>query len=137
LVSVARALALAGRHTEARDYLTQSEAMNTRLGNPDNIHAVSIHGTMGIIATAERRYPEAETHFARAIELADALLDRPSHRFRLGALSEYASMLVSAGRAREAVPILEEVRDLRVESLGEPHPLIDQTRAMLRGANRS
>jgi serine/threonine-protein kinase len=137
LVSVARALALAGRYTEARDYLTQSEAMNTRLGNPDNVHAVSIHGTMGIIATAERRYPEAETHFARAIELADALLDRPSHRFRLGALSEYASMLVSAGRAREAVPILEEVRDLRIESLGEPHPLIDRTRAMLRGANRS
>lgn len=134
LVSVARILALAGRHAEARDYVTQSEAMNGRLGGGDNVYTLSIERTLGLMATAERDFDAAEAHFLRAIALSDSLLSRPSHRFRLGAMSEYADMLVAAGRRAEAVPILQEVLDLRRESLGEPHPLVDSARAALREA---
>ena len=135
LVSVARALALAGRHREARDYLTQATAMNGRLGGTGNVYAIATERTLGIMATAERDYQAAETHFTRAVQLADQVLSRRSHRFRLGALTEYGAMLVAAGRPSEAAPLFQEVLELRLETLGEPHPLIDQARELLRRAS--
>jgi eukaryotic-like serine/threonine-protein kinase len=134
LVSVARVLALAGRYVEARDYVTQSEAMNGRLGGGDNVYTLAIQRTLGVMAMAEKDFTAAEAHFLRAVALSDSLLSRPSHRFRLGSMSEYAEMLVAAGRRREAVPILDEVLALQRESLGEPHPLVDRTRAALSSA---
>lgn len=131
LVAVARSLALAGRHQEARDYITQAEAMSGRLGNTPSIYSISSERSLGIIATADGDFESAEAHFLRALALAEDMLTRPSHRFITGGKHDYARMLVAAGRDAEAAELLRELEGLLIERVGEPHPLVDDVRAML------
>jgi serine/threonine-protein kinase len=133
-VAVARSLALAGRHQEARDYITQAESMNARLGSDRSVYSISSEHTLGLIHTAEENFPVAEEHFLRAISLAEELLTRPDHRYLVSAKRDYGVMLSEAGRSEEAVLLLEEVERLLVQSVGEPHPLIDRTRRLLAAA---
>jgi hypothetical protein len=108
--------------------------MNRRLGENRSVYAISAERSRGIIAAGEGDVLGAEAHFLQAIGLAEELLSRRSHRFRLGAMTEYSSLLIDSGRAAEAVPILEEVLSYQMESLPAPHPLIDGTRGLLRAA---
>jgi tetratricopeptide (TPR) repeat protein len=137
LAGVGRTLALAGRAREAGDYLTQAEAMISRLGNERSVYRISTERSRGLLAQATGDYDEAEAHFLTAIELADELLSRPTHRFATGARLEYAGMLLAAGRRSEAANLLTEVDSLLVERVGDSHPSVARARAMLREARSS
>jgi serine/threonine-protein kinase len=134
LAGVGRTLALAGRAREANDYLTQAEAMVSRLGNERSVYRISIERSRGMLAQAAGDFEEAEAHFLTAIELADELLTRRTHRFATGAKLEYADMLMAAGRNSEAASLLEEVDSLLVERVGPSHPSVARARSMLRRA---
>ena len=86
------------------------------------------------MASAEGAFDEAEAHFRFAIELGEELLPRAPHRFIVGAKSEYADMLLAAGRAEEASVVLEDVLDLRMSSIGPDHPLTVRTLETLQRA---
>jgi len=137
LVAVGRTLALAGRTREAEDYLTQAESMAARLGSERSVYRISSERSRGLLAVQRGDFALAEEHYLLAIELADELLSRPSHRFATGAKLEYATMLMAAGRSSEAAAVLQEVEALLVERVGEPHPLVDEARALLRSARSS
>jgi serine/threonine-protein kinase len=137
LVAVGRSLTLAGRAQEAEDYLNQAEAMSARLGSERSVYTISSERSRGLLALARGDYEVAEGHFLTAIDLADELLSRPSHRFATGAKLEYATVLMAADRSSEAAALLEEVEALLLERVGEPHPLVDEARTLLRSARAS
>jgi tetratricopeptide (TPR) repeat protein len=137
LVAVGRSLTLAGRAQEAEDYLNQAEAMSARLGSERSVYTISSERSRGLLALAREDYELAEAHFLTAIDLADELLSRPSHRFATGAKLEYATVLMAADRSSEAAALLEEVEALLLERVGEPHPLVDEARTLLRSARAS
>ena len=134
LVAIGRTLVLAGRVQEADDYLTQAEAMGQRLGSTRSVYRLSSERSRGMLAAAAGDYAVAEEHFLFAIQLADEILSRPSHRFATGAKFEYASMLMEVGRRSEAAGVLEEVESLLIVRVGESHPLVAETRSLLQEA---
>ncbi len=134
LVGVARALALSGRTQEAEDYLTQAEAMAVRLGSSRSVYRISSERSRALLAAEAGDWTRAEAHYRLAMEIGDEVLSRPSHRFATGTRIEYASMLIDAGRGAEAVSLLEEAESLLIDRLGEPHPLVDEARLLLREA---
>jgi serine/threonine-protein kinase len=134
LVAVGRTLALAGRVREADDYLTQAEAMGQRLGSTRSVYRLSSERSRGLLAQAGGDYEVAEEHFLFAIQLADEILSRPSHRFATGAKFEYAIMLMDAGRRSEAAALLEEVESLLLIRVDASHPLVSEARSLLQEA---
>ncbi len=137
LVSVARSLTLGGREREALDYLVQSESMNERLGASRSVYTISSERSRGLLALQRGEYDVAEVHLLRALEIAESVLSRPSHRYITGAKYDYAKLLVAEGRAAEAITLLTEVESLIVERTQRPdHPLIAEARALRARAER-
>ena len=134
LVAVGRTLALAGRVREADDYLTQAEAMGQRLGSTRSVYRLSSERSRGLLAQTAGDYEVAEEHFVFAIQLADEILARPSHRFATGAKLEYATMLMETGRRSEATALLEEVESLLLTRVDASHPLVSEARSLLQEA---
>ena len=134
LVRVAEALAGAGRFEEARDYVGRADRMIVRLETNPSVYSISAEQTLGKIAAAEGDAEKAERHFLRSIELAETLLARPDHRYTLGAKRDYAVFLTSVGRRQEAAEILDRVLEAQLHTLGEPHPMVERTRAALSAA---
>ena len=125
------ALVGAGRHAEARRYLDLAEAMMDRLDAQPSVYSISTERSRGHIEAAAGNHEQAERHFALAVERAEQLLSRPDHRFVLWAKRDYAIHLAATGRREEAAEILEWVLAEQIEALGEPHPMVDRTRAAL------
>jgi tetratricopeptide (TPR) repeat protein len=136
LVRVAEALTGAGHFEEAREYIARSEAMNRRLGAVPSIYSISSEQSLANITWRERDLEAAEQHFLAAIALADELLSRPDHRYQWLLKYDYGAFLTGTGRAAEAVSILEWVLASQIERLGEPHPMVERTRAVLQEARR-
>jgi serine/threonine-protein kinase len=134
LSAVGRALALAGRLSEARSYLDRADAMIGRLGTDPSVYSIGVERARGLVAMAEGQHEISERHFLRAIGLCDELLPRASHRFATGAKVEYAGLLIAEGRLGEAADLLVEAEALLVERVGDPHPLVSEARALLRRA---
>ena len=137
LVKVADALAGAGRFTEARDYLTRAETMHDRMSTEPSVYSIQIERVLGYMAMTEGDFGTAETHYRKAISLAEELLNRPDHRYTVWAKRDYGVFLTKAGRTAEATEILEWSLQAQITNLGEPHPMIDRTRAALEAARGS
>lgn len=129
LVAVGRILALNGDQREALEYLDEARDMDERLGGGGGVTAMALARAHAIIARQNGEFEIAERHLLEAITIGEEILARPSHRYLTAARSEYADVLLAAGRTDEAVEVLTQVEALLVERVGEGHPLIDDVRA--------
>jgi len=133
---VAEALVGAGRFPEARQEVTRAQEMNARMGSVPSVYDISLERSLGTMEMAEGDDAAARRHYERAVRLAEELLGRPDHRFVIWAKRDYAAFLMHVGETDRAREILRWVLEAQVANLGEPHPQVDRTRALLEEATR-
>jgi len=123
---LASAYALQGDADEVHAQARRTEAAIARLGRPTLADMV-LSDARGTLAQAEGRFRDAEAHFMRALELAEALPD--TSPAVVGArLVELASIVIMLSDLPRAAALLERARRLQEDALGPLHVTVLSTR---------
>ncbi|WP_334179723.1 tetratricopeptide repeat protein [Pseudoxanthomonas sp.] len=117
-----------GELREADAEMRELHALTLRTVGPDHRDAAASWNSLGIIAWERGDYDSA----VRDVEHAVSILRRLDNKQLLpSTLFNYGMVLHSAHREDEALAILEETRQMRVEQIGASHPLIGETDRMI------
>ncbi len=111
-----------GREVTVADVLEQAAgriADSGELAAQPEVEA-AVRLTIGNTYVSLGRYPEAQEHLERAVELRGGLEARNPEA--LDAAADLAVLYTRLGLFDEAEPILRRVLELRAETLGEDHP---------------
>ncbi|MDP1660817.1 MAG: serine/threonine-protein kinase [Phycisphaerales bacterium] len=122
-VEVAHLASMLGKEAEARNEARRLYALCQRVYGPDDQltlrSAMTLQFTLGENGPAEREEGE------RLVRDVVARLSRqvpPNDRRLLVVKNDLTALLLNQGRGADALPLAQEVHDLRVESLGVDHP---------------
>lgn len=97
-----------GRYDHAIALMQEANALQLRLhGEAHEDYALQLEAIANTMSRA-RRFEEAGPLFARALEL-HRRYGRMDGKIGAWSLAQYASFLVNAGRAREALPLYDEI----------------------------
>jgi non-specific serine/threonine protein kinase/serine/threonine-protein kinase len=122
-------LTAARRLKEALDAYSETLAIYRALGLGDELDAQIVAGNMGILEMRTGNLREAEMTLTAAIRQQRALAGNSAAV--AAALGNYGKLFVITGRAREALPILQEATDIGAQYAGPSSPVTVQNRLFL------
>ncbi len=126
VLTLANAYRKAERFDEARALYDRGDAMLVKATGPDNPQRYMTYEHLGLLASAQKQYPEAIAHLQRALSLAKTP-DGSVHPKRVGLLAELGEVHLKAGAPLRALPPLEEA-----VRLGPQVPTEPQAKALAR-----
>ncbi len=107
---------------EARRVATVAEALYGRLAHPPAGAAVRVESMWGHIEWSAGHYDAALERFARAMALAEGDPDPVVQMFYADAIVDMGAVMTQAGRAREALPLLQRGLATWTAQMGPDHP---------------
>ncbi|HSE57709.1 MAG TPA: tetratricopeptide repeat protein, partial [Nitrospiraceae bacterium] len=88
---------------------------------PDHVEVAVTLGNLGQLYSAQGRYTDAEPYYRRALEVREKVLG-DMHPDVAKSLEEYAVLLRTMGREKEALPLESRAQGIRVRGLAPPQP---------------
>ncbi|MBL8257582.1 serine/threonine-protein kinase [Pseudoxanthomonas japonensis] len=117
-----------GELRKAEAELRELHALTLRTVGPEHRDAAASWNSLGIIAWERGDYDSAVRDVGHAVTILRQLDNR---QLLPSTLFNYGMVLHSAHREDEALAILLEARQIRVEQIGASHPLIGETDRMI------
>ena len=129
LMDLAGVLETQERFDAAQTHLRHAEAAIERMGNPRHLRATFTH-RMGRLEMARSRFAEALPYLEEALQLRRAAT-RGSELNVVVTLDAIGAALLRMGREEEATARFEEALAIKLETFGEIHPEIANSRSNL------
>jgi eukaryotic-like serine/threonine-protein kinase len=122
-----------GRYQESADFISEALNINRTVTGDVNTDVMRDMTNLAANKVYLGQIAEADSLFARAQELANQLLP-PTHSVRATIMNNRASLLIMLDKPVEAEALYNDVIDLRLQTVGENHPLTGIARMGLANA---